>query len=409
MENLNINQIIKYDNIDLKKPRYLSSDVDWSRKQNNKFSKMHSISYYLAMFCPALPSYFINIYSNKDSIVMDNFSGRGTTALVCREKERKFIGSDLNPYAFILSKAKTLTSTKDKLIKIIDKLEKEFLNSKYKQIKINYRIASNKELSYFYSNYTLKQLLFLRENYGKNWKELNDELTIIFSFALGLMHGPTKKNNTTIYFSLSMPNTISMSPNYVFNYSKSKKLKKPQINIFDQLRNRINSKFDENLFKSEYDGKMFFQDATQPNKNIKNNSVDLVITSPPYLNIVNYTRSNWLKLWLLGYERETLKEKIRLSDTLKFDQYISFIKDYLNAIYYKLKNKAKVCLIVGDVFETNLIETVWRTIEKEVKYKFVEIYYDTKYLQAHKATNMLNSKKGKATKIDKVLVIEKNE
>lgn len=409
MENLNINQIIKYDNIDLKKPRYLSSDVDWSRKQNNKFSKMHSISYYLAMFCPALPSYFIDIYSNKNSVVMDNFSGRGTTALVCREKERKFIGNDLNPYAFILSKAKTLTSTKNKLIKIIDKLENEFLNSKYKQIKINYHITSNKELSYFYSNYTLKQLLFLRENYGKNWKELNDELTIIFSFALGLMHGPTKKNNTTIYFSLSMPNTISMSPNYVFNYSKSKKLERPKINIFDQLRNRINSKFDESLFKSKYDGRVFFQDATQPNKNIKNNSVDLVITSPPYLNIVNYTRSNWLKLWLLGYERETLKEKIRLSDTLKFNQYISFIKDYLNAIYYKLKNKAKVCLIVGDVFETNLIETVWRTIEKEVKYKFVEIYYDTKYLQAHKATNMLNSKKGKATKIDKVLVIEKNE
>lgn len=407
MDRLDTNQIIKYSSIDLKNPKYLSSDIDWSRKQNNKFSKMHSISYYLAMFCPALPSYFIDIYSNKNSVIMDNFSGRGTTALVCREKNRKFIGSDLNPYAFVLSKAKTLTSTKDELIKTIDKLEKEFLNSKYKQIKINYHITSNKELSYFYSNYTLKQLLFLRENYGKNWKELDDELTIIFSFALGLMHGPTKKNNTTIYFSLSMPNTISMSPNYVFNYSKLKKLKRPEINIFDQLRNRINSKFDANLFKSKYDGKMFFQDATKPNKNIKNNSVDLVITSPPYLNIVNYTRSNWLKLWLLGYERETLKEKIILSDTLKFDQYIFFIKDYLNAIYSKLKNKAKVCLIVGDVFETNLIETVWKTIEKDVKYKFIEIYYDTKYLQVHKATNMLNSKKGKATKIDKVLVLEK--
>lgn len=407
MDRLDTNQIIKYSSIDLKNPKYLSNDIDWSRKQNNKFSKMHSISYYLAMFCPALPSYFIDIYSDENSIIMDNFSGRGTTALVCREKGRKFIGSDLNPYAFVLSKAKTLTSTKDKLIKTIDKLEKEFLNSDYKQIKINYHIISNKELSYFYSDYTLKQLLFLRENYGKNWKELDNELTIIFSFALGLMHGPTKKNNTTIYFSLSMPNTISMSPNYVFNYSKSKKLKRPQINIFDQLRNRVNSKFDENLFKSKYDGKIYFQDATQPNKNIKNNSVNLVITSPPYLNIVNYTKSNWLKLWLLGYERETLKEKIRLSDTLKFDQYISFIKDYLNAIYSKLKNKAKVCLIVGDVFETNLIETVWKTIEKDVKYKFIEIYYDTKYLQVHKATNMLNSKKGKATKIDKILVIEK--
>ncbi len=86
---------------------------------------------------------------------------------------------------------------------------------------------------------------------------MDNELTIIFSFALGLMHSPTK-NNTTIYFSLSTPNTISMSPNYIFNYSKLKKLKRPLINIFDQLRNRINSKFDENLFKSKYDEKNIF-------------------------------------------------------------------------------------------------------------------------------------------------------
>ena len=99
---------------------------------------MQSISYYLAIFCPALPSYFIDIYSNMNSVIMDNFSGRGTMVLVCREKSRKFIGSDLNPYAFVLSKAKTLTSTKDKLIKTIDKLEKEFLNSNYKQIKKKY-------------------------------------------------------------------------------------------------------------------------------------------------------------------------------------------------------------------------------------------------------------------------------
>ena len=44
MDRLDTNQIIKYSSIDLKNPKYLSNDIDWSRKQNNKFSKMHSIS-----------------------------------------------------------------------------------------------------------------------------------------------------------------------------------------------------------------------------------------------------------------------------------------------------------------------------------------------------------------------------
>ena len=125
--------------------------------------------------------------------------------------------------------------------------------------------------------------------------------------------------------------------------------------------------------------------------------------------MVNYTTSNWLKLWLLGYERNFLNKEIKLSDKLKFDEYIHFIENYLNAIHPKLKNKAKVCLIVGDVFERQLIEDVWNIICSRVKYKLVEIYYDYNYSQSHKVTNMLNLKSGKATKIDKVLVIEKYE
>lgn len=401
-----MNQILKYNNLELEKPLILENE-DWSRKKNKNFSSMHGISSYLAMFCPALPSYFIDLYSKNDSIVMDNFSGRGTTALVCREKGRKFIGNDLNPYAYVLSKSKISSCNKRKLIKKVFEMEKEFNNSWYKEMKIDYSIQKNKELSYFYSNETLKQLFFLRNCYGKKWKKLNNYQNTIISFALGLMHGPTKKDGSTIYFSLKMPNTISMSPNYVFNYSIKNNLIRPDVNIFKQLVDRIEKKYDENLFKNKYEGKMFYSDSTKENKFIVNSSVDLVVTSPPYLSIVNYTRSNWLKLWLLGYDREELSEKIKLSDSLKFNEYINFIKNYLNAIYPKLKNNAKVCLIVGDVFEKKLIEDVWKKIEKEVNYKFVEIYYDKKYIQTHKITNMLNSKNGRATKIDKVLVLEK--
>ena len=162
-----MNQIIKYDNISQLDPIFLPSDIDWSRKRNKYYSKMHGISSYLAMFCPALPSYFIDLYSSKDSVVMDNFSGRGTTALVCRERGRKFIGSDLNPYAFVLSKAKTLCSSKKKLLNSINLLEKKFNESQYKNMEINNNIKCYKELLFFYSNTTLKQLLFLREEYGK--------------------------------------------------------------------------------------------------------------------------------------------------------------------------------------------------------------------------------------------------
>jgi len=39
----------------------------------------------------------ITVFSNKNSIVLDPFMGSGTTAVVCRELKRKFIGFEINP------------------------------------------------------------------------------------------------------------------------------------------------------------------------------------------------------------------------------------------------------------------------------------------------------------------------
>jgi hypothetical protein len=117
----------------------------------------------------------------------------------------------------------------------------------------------------------------------------------ILVYALGLMHGPSKKDGTSTYFSISMPNTISMSPNYVKNYAKKNNLICPNSDVFELLINRINYKFDD-LLEKKYNGKIYEFDSTKKNKKIKNGTVSLVITSPPYLNIVNYKTSNWLKL-----------------------------------------------------------------------------------------------------------------
>lgn len=377
------------------------NDIDWSRKQNKRFSKIHGVASYLAMFCPALPEYFINKYTEENDLVMDNFSGRGTTCLVSREKNRRFVGTDLNPYACVLTRFKSSKLSKNKVLKRIDNFEKE-----YENIKENKNFNYNIELLNFYSKSTLHQLCFLREKIGQKWNKLSMTDNAILAIALGLMHGPMRKNGDTMYFSVSMPNAISMSPNYVKKYVKEKKLKKPNINIFEKIKERLERIYDQ-ILEENYDSKFWYFDATKDNKDIHNNSVKLVVTSPPYLNIVNYTNSNWLKLWLLGFERNELSKKIKLSDKLNFENYCLFMKKYLNNIYPKLEEKAKVCLVVGDVHNNELLENVWNEIKKQVNFKWVKTYYDNNYKQEKKVTNMLNKKKGRATIIEKVMVLEK--
>jgi hypothetical protein len=135
-------------------------------------------------------------------------------------------------------------------------------------------------------------LIYLREKIGRNWKKNKILNNSILAFSLGLMHGPTRKDgNTTIYFLINKPNTISMSPNYVKKYAKKNNLKKIDVNIFQKIEDRINKKYDD-LLNKKYNGKIYLHDATKKNKFIKNNSIDLLVSSPPYLSIVNYTNSN---------------------------------------------------------------------------------------------------------------------
>lgn len=385
-------------------PEYKEIEVDWSRTGFKESSEMNSIASYLAMFAPALPKFFIEELTDEGDLVCDPFSGRGTTALTARQLNRTFAGSDLNPYALVLSRAKISKVKKDDILLKIDKMEQEFTNWKNHN-RNEYRKKVYSNLIPFYSNNVLLQLIFLREMYGKKWREIESVEISIIAFALGLMHGPTRKDGSTIYFSLKMPNTISMAPNYVRKFAKVHNLEKPNVNIFAQIKDRVLKKFDT-LMENEFNGKVEEQNALSEFSFIEDNSIRLLITSPPYLSVVNYTRSNWLKLWLLGYDLETIKT-IELSDNLQFDKYVDFITEFLNNVYLKIQYGGYLALIVGDVHEERLIEKVWDSIKNNVNFKLDKIYWDVNYLQTKKVSNMLNSKKGKATTVEKVLLLIK--
>jgi len=105
------------------------------------------------------------------------------------------------------------------------------------------------------------------------------------------MHGPMRKGGKSIYFSLSMSNHTSMSVNYVKKYALKHNLKKPEDDsIFEKIKNRAiyilkKSKYSDNIAQVK------LGNALEINKyfDIK---PKLIFTSPPYLNLINYTKQN---------------------------------------------------------------------------------------------------------------------
>src|SRR5207253_5181184 len=86
--------------------------ADWKDQPRLWGHSLHPMCSYLASFPAAVAHAFIARYSRRGDVVFDPFSGRGTTALQACAEGRIGVGSDLNPFAHLLTAAKVEPATR---------------------------------------------------------------------------------------------------------------------------------------------------------------------------------------------------------------------------------------------------------------------------------------------------------
>src|SRR5450756_3001267 len=79
---------------------------EWNVKSKRWGHPFHAMCSYMGMFPPRLPHYFIQKFTHRGDVVLDPFSGRGTTPLQACVEGRIGAGNDLNPFAQVLTAAK---------------------------------------------------------------------------------------------------------------------------------------------------------------------------------------------------------------------------------------------------------------------------------------------------------------
>lgn len=394
---------------------------EYKQHSYRDFSKIHQMTAYLAMFPPNLPHYFIERFSKVGDLVFDPFSGRGTTAFEACRMGRVGIGNDLNPLAICLTKSKVnIPTNKQDIFKRLKELERQ-----YKPSNTNIKDISSDIKMLYDESTTLPQLVFLRQNLNKKCKVD----IFILGILTGLMHGKHRKDGTSIYCSIDMPNTFSMSPNYVRNFIKTHNLKKPKQNVFDLLKQRIKHLLQEqdDVLKnlSQYkEGFCFETDAIKSSakvaKKYRQNSISLIITSPPYLKNIHYGKYNWIRLWLLDEDTKQVDSNVSIyqktqkikgiKDNLPFEKYAQYMQNLFNSWHKILKPKSNAFVVIGDVEDINLANKTWEYIKQNggCKLKLKQIIDDDiESNGVRKVTRIWGQKKGKATKIDRILHLQK--
>ena len=419
----------------------LSIAPEWKDQQRLWGHSFHPMCSYLASFPASLVHAFIARYTRPGDVVLDPFSGRGTTPLQACAEGRIGAGNDLNPFAHILTAAKVDPPTKADIKTRLVALRVAWAATAGEWNEIADRVAADPgapelmvpgpgsrpiggsmaarpdssvpaEVALAFHPRTLAQLLYLRA--GLDPDDRTDRF--ILATLTGILHGKSAS-----YLSAVMPNTFSMAPRYVREFVSRTSFHSPERDTFTLLEDKVRRLYRQPVPAAR--GIALLGDARDSGVRFRESlrarglpeQARLVVTSPPYLRVVKYGYYNWLRLWLLGYDASAIDDL--LDDAHHRDAYLVFMREVLRGLRTALADDAVVALVIGDVEMDRgrpanggigLAEAVWELAAAPEGYRLAGIALDD-VAAGRKMTKLWGDEAGQATKLDRILVLSTSE
>lgn len=291
------------------------------------------------MFPESFAEAWIRRLTQRNDVILDPFSGRGTTAFQALLMGRRAVACDVNDVAFCVTKAKTSAPVLSSVRRRITQLENGFDGRGRRQE----AEKCDEFFQYAFMPRTLQQLLYLRDSL--RWRTGAVD-AMVASLVLGSLHGEMDKSSS--YLSNQMPRTISTKPAYSVRYWKKHGLKAPARDVFELLRNRAAFRYESALPKGEA---VVIQRDMRELPWIREElprTIRHAITSPPYLNVTNFEEDQWLRLWFLGGPPYPTTNRLSRDDRhLVEGNYWRFIADMWRSLGCVLSAKANVVIRIG--------------------------------------------------------------
>ena len=261
---------------------------------NDQSHLTHGIHKFPAKFFPELPRYLIRKYSETGETVLDPMCGSGTVVLESMLNNRVGIGIDIDPIAQLITKVKTtpinprlLTRATRDLTGEIHHLEK---TSDYHPKIPEFHYRDN-----WFRSFVLRELAIISEAIESQvsihpnnviWKDIGDFFRVILSSIIRDVSNADPHCTRTVLRKrlvkkIAPGDTYEKFTEKLFYHSQS------MSHLFD-----VSNTLD-------------FIDVRLPVGNaidtgLGGDSIDLAVTSPPYINAVDYPRTHQLEMYWLG-------------------------------------------------------------------------------------------------------------
>lgn len=321
--------------------------LNWDFEDSKTNTLTHRYHPYPAKFIPQIPRNLIEIFSRPGDQVLDPFCGSGTALVESILLDRDALGIDINPLSTLIAKVKAtplqpekLRSINDLLLTISQKSENSYgqktLFAK-RDDKENYSIPDFPKITFWFEKFVIDEVALIKHHiYQIQDDDLKDFLKVSLSSILVTV---SRQDSDT-------------------RYTRREKNIKPgdTVRIFAK---RVRDMADAMRSFTERASKrrpiVLSADSQDLESLVEPNSVDLVVTSPPYPNAYSYhlyhrNRMFWLdidpypvKKQEIGSHRKYSAKNGATAETFRIE-----MRNCFRGLHLSLRSGGFCCVVIGD-------------------------------------------------------------
>jgi len=263
----------------------------WTAGQRQAHS-IQEVSY-RACFKAQLPEFFINRLTRPGDVVFDPFMGRGTTPVQAALMGRQAFGNDINPLSVLLTRPRLRPISEPQVAAALASVDW----SKGE--------VEREDLLAFYHPETLKKLEALRHWLAERAPVGSNEVDPVADWVRMVAINRLSGHSPGFFSGRSMPPNQAVSVKAQLKINEKLGVSPPERDVVAVILKKSRTLLKNGCAPSQVQSRLLTGSAWHT-PGIADGSVDLTVTSPPFLDIVQYAADNWLRCWFAGIDSETV-------------------------------------------------------------------------------------------------------
>jgi len=328
--------------------------IDWDFKTEDSRSFVHNFCWYPSRFIPIIPAHIIRALSKEGDTILDPYCGSGTSILESLKLNRNAIGIDLNPIACFITKVKISVLKKEGIdIKCLQQIASSISSSSssggeerddllFTAVVNDAEIPNKEENESWYHPDTLRMLSHIHQTISEMGNGATKDLCLLFFYSILIPASGHENRRPYTYYADNC---------------------KPKIKIFKNAFRLFVGKITKFLKEYQSHFQPSCNDASIFNIDIRNirglladhGPVDLIVTSPPYLSVTDYTTAYRLVYLWDDFEnsmdlvkQNEIGARWRRKQPARMTQYMDAIHTSISDMAFLLKTGGYIALILGE-------------------------------------------------------------